>query len=189
MSFNEETPLDDVVKYIKQASTSKTYSGIPIYIDPHGLKDADVTMASTVRHMDLEGIPLKTTLRLMLKQVGLAYCVRDGVLIISSPQAIFDELKEAQQELDTAKENEGEADEQPKRRNEPRARRGESLDQRRPFRGSLRVVAFGRGQLDHEGRALPGPGGDRDLSTVLADDLLCDGQAQTRSARALGRGE
>ena len=61
-------------------------------------------MTSTVHNMDLEGVPLKTTLRLLLRQLGLAYCVRDGVLIISSPQVIFDELKEAQKELDTAKE-------------------------------------------------------------------------------------
>ena len=51
--------------------------------------------------LDLEGVPLKTTLRLMLKQLGLAYCVRDGVLIISSVQGIIDELEEAQQELET----------------------------------------------------------------------------------------
>jgi RNA polymerase sigma factor (sigma-70 family) len=101
MSFNEETPLEDVLKYIRQATTSKTYSGIPIYIDPQGLSDAGITMASTVRHMDLEGIPLKTTLRLMLRQLGLAFCLRDGVLMISSPQFIVDELMEAKAELDS----------------------------------------------------------------------------------------
>ena len=36
MSFNEETPLEDVLKYIKQATTTATYSGIPIYVDPIG---------------------------------------------------------------------------------------------------------------------------------------------------------
>jgi hypothetical protein len=50
--------------------------------------------------MDLEGVPLKTTLRLMLKQIGLAYCVRDGVLIISSVQGINEELREALNESD-----------------------------------------------------------------------------------------
>ena len=115
MSFNEETPLEDIVKYIKQVTTSKTYPGIPIYIDPLGLKDANVTVASTVRYMDLEGIPLKTTLRLMLKQVGLAYCIRDGVLIISSPQGILDELVEARQELEATNEVDKESDDaQPK---------------------------------------------------------------------------
>jgi hypothetical protein len=101
MSFNEETPLEDVLKYIKVATTTETYAGIPIYVDPSGLKEAGKTMTSTVSNLDLEGIPLRTTLRLLLKQMGLAYCVRDGVLIISSAQGIFDELKEAQQELDT----------------------------------------------------------------------------------------
>jgi RNA polymerase sigma factor (sigma-70 family) len=104
MSFIEEAPLEDVLKYIKQASTTNTYGGLPIYVDPSGLQAVDKTMTSTVRHLDLEGIPLKATLRILLRQLGLAYCVRDGVVIISSPQLIFDELREAQQELDTAKE-------------------------------------------------------------------------------------
>jgi hypothetical protein len=34
----------------------------------------------------------------MLKQLGLAYCVRDGVLIISSLEGIHNELIEAQSE-------------------------------------------------------------------------------------------
>jgi RNA polymerase sigma factor (sigma-70 family) len=116
ISFNAATPLEDALNYIKQATTTKTYSGIPIYLDPYGLNnDADATMWSTVKHMELEGIPLKTTLRLMLKQLDLAYCVRDGVLIISSPQGIFDELMEMKQELNTVKEfDEGSDGAQPK---------------------------------------------------------------------------
>ena len=46
--------------------------------------------------LDLEGVPLKTTLRLMLKQLGLAYCVKDGLLIISSLEGILQELEEAE---------------------------------------------------------------------------------------------
>jgi hypothetical protein len=99
MSFANETPLDDVLKYIKQASTTKTYSGIPIYVDPKGLKDVEKNLTSTVA-IDLEGIPLKTTLRLLLKQLDLAYCIRDGVLIISSVPGIAEELQEAQNELE-----------------------------------------------------------------------------------------
>ncbi len=109
MAFTEEAPLEDVLKYIKVATTSPTYQGIQIYVDPSGLKEAGKTMTSTVSNLDLEGIPLRTTLRLLLKQMGLAYCVRDGVLIISSTQGIFDELREAQQELETTKEIEEQA--------------------------------------------------------------------------------
>ena len=57
-----------------------------------------MTPESTVM-MDLEGVPLKTSLRLVLKQLGLAYCVRDGVLIISSVEGIREELAEAAREL------------------------------------------------------------------------------------------
>ena len=44
--------------------------------------------------INLEGVPLKTSLRLLLKQLGLAYCVKEGLLIISSPEGILDELRE-----------------------------------------------------------------------------------------------
>ncbi len=83
MSFATETPLDDVLKYIKQATTTPTFSGIPIYVDPIGLQEAERSLNSTVQ-IDLEGVPLKTTLRLILKQLGLAYTVKDGFMIITS---------------------------------------------------------------------------------------------------------
>ncbi len=71
---------------------------MPIYLDPKGLDDADVKSESKVV-IDLEGVPLKSTLRLILKQVRLAYCVRDGVIIISSVQGVREELAEAAREL------------------------------------------------------------------------------------------
>ena len=55
MSFHDETPLEDVLKYVKQATTTNTYSGIPIYVDPLGLQEAEKTMKSTVT-IDLEGV-------------------------------------------------------------------------------------------------------------------------------------
>ncbi len=92
MLFDEATPLEDVLKYIKAATTTTTYAGMPIYVDPKGLKEAEATMMSTIQ-MDLQWVALKTSLRLLLKQLGLAYCVRDGVLIISSEQGIAEELR------------------------------------------------------------------------------------------------
>jgi hypothetical protein len=88
MSFNEETPLEDVLKYIKQATTTSTYSGIPIYVDPIGLSEADKTMTSTVRNLDLEGVPLGVTLGLLLKQLDLEYVVRDGFLKIGNASTV-----------------------------------------------------------------------------------------------------
>jgi RNA polymerase sigma factor (sigma-70 family) len=101
MSFADPTPLDDILKYVKVATTSPTFAGIPIYVDPKGLAETASTMTSPVT-IDLEHIPLKTTLRLALKQLGLAYCVRDGVLIISSVQGISDELAEERSEIEAA---------------------------------------------------------------------------------------
>ena len=84
MSFAADTPLEDVLKYIHQATTTATYSGIPIYVDPDGLRDAEKSMTSTVGNMDLEGVPLRRTLQLLLKQLDLIYFVEDGILCITS---------------------------------------------------------------------------------------------------------
>ncbi|SIO28651.1 hypothetical protein SAMN05444166_3506 [Singulisphaera sp. GP187] len=86
MSFGNETPLEDVLKYIKRATTGTNDNGIPIYVDPMGLQKAEKSMTSPVT-LDLEGVPLKTTLRLILKQVGLTYTVKDGLLTITAKES------------------------------------------------------------------------------------------------------
>jgi RNA polymerase sigma factor (sigma-70 family) len=91
MSFANACPLEDVLKYVKGATTVENDGGIQIYVDPEGLEEVDKKITSPVT-LDLDGIPLKTTLRLALKQLGLAYCVRDGVLIISSVRGIYREM-------------------------------------------------------------------------------------------------
>jgi hypothetical protein len=83
MNFANETPLEDVLKYIKSATQGPNDSGIPIYVDPVGLQEAEKTLTSPVT-LDLEGVPLKATLRLLLKQLGLTYTVKDGLLTITS---------------------------------------------------------------------------------------------------------
>ena len=186
MSFAEGTPLEDVLKYIKQATTTEKYVGIQIYVDPAGLREAAASTNSTVQ-IDFEGIPLKTSLRLMLKQLGLAYRVRDGLLIISSPDGVLDELMEAKQERADRRTR-------PKRRKTrkmtpSRNPRHNSLDHRGSFPGPLRVTALGRGQLDHERRALPPP----EVTEILppcSRTIFCEtGKPETRPSRALGRGE
>jgi RNA polymerase sigma factor (sigma-70 family) len=84
MNFANETPLEDVLKYIKSATTGPTGKPrIPIYVDPVSLQEAEKKMTSPVT-IDLEGVPLKTTLTLLLRQLGLTYKVREGVLIVIS---------------------------------------------------------------------------------------------------------
>jgi hypothetical protein len=80
--FPDETPLEDVLKYIKEVTRGPKDSGIPIYVDPVGLQEAEKTMQSTVT-LVMEGIPLASSLKLVLGQLGLLYFVdKDGLLVI-----------------------------------------------------------------------------------------------------------
>ena len=82
--FAAETPLEDVIKYLKSATQSPGLEqGIPIYIDPVGLTEAEKTMASPIT-LNLEGVPLKRSLKLLLKQLELTYTVKDGLMTITS---------------------------------------------------------------------------------------------------------
>jgi hypothetical protein len=86
MHFADETPLDDVLQHIRLAARGPDGKGIPIYVDPIGLQEAERSLTSTVT-IDLEGVPLGTTLHVCLKQLGLAYCIRDGFLTITSEES------------------------------------------------------------------------------------------------------
>jgi hypothetical protein len=59
----------------------------PIVVDARALEEGRKTLQSTVQ-IDLEGVPLKTTVRLLLKQLDLAYTIKDGLVIVSSPEII-----------------------------------------------------------------------------------------------------
>jgi hypothetical protein len=83
MPFAQETPLEDVIKYIKNATISPALpEGIPIYVDPVGLQEAEKTMSSPVA-LALDGVPLKRSLKLLLKQLELTYTVKDGLMTIN----------------------------------------------------------------------------------------------------------
>ncbi len=86
IDFPNGTPLEGIKKHIEDITKDKGDfpDGIPIYVNPQGLNDADKTMASTVA-ISIKGMPLATTLTLLLQQLGLVYWVNtDGLLIITS---------------------------------------------------------------------------------------------------------
>ena len=96
MPFENDTPLTDVLDYIRQATADENLRlGIPIYVDEFGLQQAEQSLQSPVK-ITLEGIPLRTTLWLTLRQLQLAYTVIDGVLIISNPDDLLDMLTQNQ---------------------------------------------------------------------------------------------
>jgi hypothetical protein len=88
MRFNDATPLAGVINHIRESTKSSDMpGGIPIYVDPIGLSEADKTMLSPIRNIDLEGIPLRRTLQLALSQLDLQYMVVDGMLYITSRES------------------------------------------------------------------------------------------------------
>jgi RNA polymerase sigma factor (sigma-70 family) len=94
MRFLEETPLDEVLKHIREATKSAEFpKGIPIYVDPFGLDKADKTLQSTVRDIDLDGVPLRRTLQLALAQLEMVYLVDDGMLYITSATSADEALR------------------------------------------------------------------------------------------------
>ncbi len=84
MRFPDETTLEEILKYIQEVTRGPDGRIIPIYVDPIGLQEAEKSMTSTVKGVDLEGVRLETSLRLCLKQLELCYLVKDGLLLITS---------------------------------------------------------------------------------------------------------
>ncbi len=92
IQFPNETALDDVLRFIKEATKGPDLpNGIPIYVDPFGLQEAEQTMKSPIQ-LDLEGVALRTTLTLLLKQLGLVYEIKDGELMIITYGQDFTDL-------------------------------------------------------------------------------------------------
>jgi hypothetical protein len=87
MSFANGAPFEAVIKYIKSATTGPKHSGVAIYVDPVALKEVGKTMTSPVT-LDVQGAPLRVTLGLLVKQLGLGYVVQDGLLKIGNAATV-----------------------------------------------------------------------------------------------------
>ena len=83
LAFPKQTPLEDVFQFLKTAAQTPDGAGLPIYIDP----DVQGKFKDLVQ-IDLQGVPLRTTLSLLLNQVGLTWSVQDGLLIIATHEKI-----------------------------------------------------------------------------------------------------
>jgi len=86
--FAKDTLLADLLAYIKEATQSPDGKGIPIYVDVAELAVYDKSMKSKMNQLDLEDVELRTSLRLLLKQIDLDYEVRDGLLRISTQEML-----------------------------------------------------------------------------------------------------
>lgn len=79
MHFQNAT-IEDIVKVIRTSSTGpRLPQGIPIYVDPASFAGMESAPTATIQ---LDGVRLKTSLRLLLNQMGLSYAVKEGLLMI-----------------------------------------------------------------------------------------------------------
>jgi hypothetical protein len=88
MSFPSPTPLEDVLKYIRQATADAAHQGIQIYVDPVDPteeKSLHEELMKTPITMDLEGVPLRRTLKLIADQLHMGYGIKDGVVMFVAP--------------------------------------------------------------------------------------------------------
>ena len=114
MPFENDTPLGDVLRYIREQTAGEVFpDGLPIYVDPIELENAEETLESPVQ-IRIVGLPLRTTLGLALEQLGLRYDVSDeGYLhitfeqfarpVTSSDALIMDELWALHQDIERLK--------------------------------------------------------------------------------------
>jgi len=90
LTYPDGASLDVVLKEIKQKTTKlpklpKLPTGIPIYVDPIGLQEAEKSLNSTVkRPPSADKLTLGEHLRRILDPLGLAYTTKDGFLMITS---------------------------------------------------------------------------------------------------------
>ena len=82
LPFEKETPLADVLKFIRKATAGPKDSGLAIFVDPAALRKNKATMSSPVS-ISVEGVALSTSLNLLLKQLNLAYGVQDDGVIFA----------------------------------------------------------------------------------------------------------
>jgi hypothetical protein len=86
MEFSE-TPLNDVVEYLKDLHKQK-HPGFEIVLDTKALNDAGVTPETAITK-NLKGIPLRSALHLMLRDLSLTFVIRNNVLLITTPENAF----------------------------------------------------------------------------------------------------
>ncbi len=84
MDFTD-THLEEVVGFIQESYA------IPVQLDTPSLEEIGIDPQEPVT-VSLHGISLRSALRLMLKNVGLTYIIRDEVLMITTPEAAEAEL-------------------------------------------------------------------------------------------------
>jgi hypothetical protein len=82
VAFEQETPLEDAIKAI-QATVGDKDGGLPAYLDPIGLQEAEKAPNAPVQ-FPVKGLPLAASLTRLLHPLGLAFYVDpEGLLVVT----------------------------------------------------------------------------------------------------------
>lgn len=90
LNYPDGADLDSFLKTLKATTTKnpkmpKIPNGIPIYVDPIGLDEAEKSMGSPVaRPPGADSLTLHEHLRRVLEPMGLYYTAKDGFVLITS---------------------------------------------------------------------------------------------------------
>jgi hypothetical protein len=79
-----DTSLSDVIEYLKDLHKQK-HPNFEMVLDNKTLNDLGIMPETTVTK-NLKGISLRAALRLLLRDLGMTYIIRDDVLLITSPE-------------------------------------------------------------------------------------------------------
>jgi hypothetical protein len=79
-----ETPLGDVIDYLTQLHKQR-HPRLNIVLDLQSLGDLGVTPETPItKKLDL--VSLRSTLKIMLRDLGMSYIIRDEVLLLTTPE-------------------------------------------------------------------------------------------------------
>ena len=84
LKFPNKVSLVDLLAYIKTATKEGNEKPIPIYVDPRVADNEQGLTTKPTIAIDLDDVPLRTSLRLAVIQLDLEYAVSGGLLIIGS---------------------------------------------------------------------------------------------------------
>jgi hypothetical protein len=90
-TYPDGATLEDVLKEINLCTSRapKLPAGVPIYIDPVGLQEAERSMRSPVKRPEsADQLPLKEHLNRVLEPLGLGFSVNEGYLGITSKESL-----------------------------------------------------------------------------------------------------
>lgn len=79
----DSVPLKEAIQFLMQAAAGEGNPPLDYYLDPLGLRDADKTGDESVA-LHFRKVPIKMTLRLALRENGLIFVIRDGLVIITN---------------------------------------------------------------------------------------------------------